>query len=374
MRIGINTRLMIKGKMDGIGWFCHETVKRITEKHPEHEYYLFYDRKPSEEFAFGRHVHTVVLHPQARHPILWYLFFECSMRRAIRRYGIELLMSPDGYIPLRGGVPTLTVIHDLNFEHASGNLKKSHQMYMKRCFPQYARKATRIATVSEYSRQDIAATYGVAADKIDVVYNGSQADYHPYDAATRRAVRERYSGGKGYYIFVSTILKRKNLANLLKAFDTVRERADVQLIVVGARVWWQDELKEAYKAMRHKEDVIFVGRAESGELAHLLSSAIALVYPSYFEGFGIPIIEAFNAETPVITSNTTSMPEVAGEAALLIDPHKPEEIAEAMIRIGESDALREELIAKGRVQRERYSWDKTAERLWESMMKTKRAR
>ena len=371
MRIAVNTRLLLKGKMDGIGWFTAESMQRIVRMHPEHTFYFLFDRKPDPEFIFGPNVVPVVLCPQARHPVLWYMFFEWAVPFALKKYKIDLYVSPDGMMPLHPKVPTLTVIHDLNFEHATGNLIASHQKYMTHWFRLFAQNATRVATVSEYSKKDITETYGVKPDKIDVVYDGSHPGYRPHSDEEKAATRERFTQGCHYIIFVSTILKRKNLANLLTAFERVKtmEPGDLKLVVVGSRVWWQDELAEAYDNMVHKDDVIMPGHVEPADLAALMSAAEALVYPSYFEGFGIPILEAMYAETAVICSNTTSMPEVGGDAALYIDPSSPEDIAHAIKHIQQPDT-RKELIDKGRKQRLRYSWDMTANLLWTSMMRT----
>ena len=371
MRIAVNTRLLLKGKMDGIGWFTAETARRIVTRHPEHQFFFFFDRKPDQEFLFGPNVTPVVLCPQARHPVLWYLFFEWATPRALKKYKIDLYLSPDGMTPLHPKVPTLTVIHDLNFEHASGNLKASHQRYMNYYFPRFARNATRIATVSEYSKHDLTETYGIDPMKIDVVYDGAHDNYRPHSEEEKRAVRERFTNGCPYIIFISTILKRKNLANLLKAFDKVREQGHerMKLVVVGSRVWWQDELAEAYNHMKHQEDVIMPGHVNPEDLSALLSASEMLVYPSYFEGFGIPILEAMYAETAVVASRTTSMPEVGGDAALYIDPSDPNDIANAILRLDNND-LRMQLIEKGRHQRTRFSWDHTADLLWTSLMKT----
>ena len=139
---------------------------------------------------------------------------------------------------------------------------------------------------------------------------------------------------------------------------------------MGHRVWWKGELSETYERMRHAGDVIFLGRADADTLARLVASATAMVYPSLFEGFGIPIVEAYHAEVPVITSNCTSMPEVAGDAALLIDPASSESITAALQRVATDEALAAELVDRGRRQRERFSWDITADLLWKSMMRT----
>ena len=371
MRIAVNTRLLLSGRLDGIGWFTYETVRRMVVAHPECEFFFFFDRKPSEEFIFASNVHPVVLWPQARHPVLWYMFFEWSVTNALRKYKIDLFLSPDGWMSMRTKVPTLTVIHDLNFEHADNYLKPSHQRYMTHFFPKFAPKASRVATVSEYSKQDICKTYGIPNNKVDVVYDGAHSDYKPYPVEVNEQTKAKYTNGKPYFIYIGTILKRKNLANLLLAFDKFKDadRSDTKLVVVGKRVWWQDELKSAFDNMRHQNDVVFVGRADSEQLAKLLSAAVALVYVSLFEGFGIPILEAFNAGTPVITSNITSMPEVAGDAALLVDPYNVDEINNALIAISSNTDLREQCVQKGNQQRFKFSWDLTAERLWDSLMK-----
>ena len=372
MRIAVNTRLLLRGKMDGIGWFTSETLRRIVVAHPEHRFFFFFDRKPAAEFLFASNVQPVVLCPQARHPILWYLFFQYSVRHALRKYKIDLFLSPDGYTVLDTAVPTLTVIHDINFEHSSDNLKPSHQRFMTYFSPQYARYSTRIATVSEYSKQDIAKTYHLDPDKIDVVYDGAHTDYHPIPEEEQQHIRDQYTEGHPYFIFVSTIIKRKNLTTLLKAFDLYKanDPMGMKLLVVGHRVWWKDELKEAYDHMRHADDVIFVGRVDSAELARLLGSAVALAYPSLFEGFGIPILEAFQAEVPVVTSNCTSMPEVAGDAALLVTPTDPHQLCDALTRLATDTGLCKQLVDKGRCQRQMFSWDITADLLWQSMMRT----
>ena len=372
MRIGVNTRLLLAGKMDGIGWFTAETLKRIVWAHPEHDFYFFFDRTPDTQFIFSENVHPITLCPQARHPILWYIFFQRSIPKALKRHKIDLFLSPDGYMSLNTKVPTLTVIHDLNFEHSPDNLKPSHQRYMTYFSPQFARYSTRIATVSEYSKQDIINTYHIEPNKIDVVYDGAHEGYHPLSAEEQQQTLEQYAGGKRYFIFISTIIKRKNLATLLTAFDRFKQNDHdgTKLLVVGHRVWWKDELAKAYERMNCKEDVVFLGRAEPEVLVRLLGSATALVYPSLYEGFGIPILEAFEAEVPVITSNCTSMPEVAGDAALLIEPTDVAAMTDALTRIANDQTLREQFVIKGRSQRNRFNWDNTATLLWESMEKT----
>lgn len=371
MRIAINTRLLLPHKLDGIGWFAAETSRRMAQAHPEHTFYLLFDRPPAPEFVVGDNLVPLVLYPQARHPVLWQMFFGISVPAVLRKYHIDVLISPDGMIPLHTDVPTLSVIHDLNFAHYHNIIRRSHQRYMNYFYPRFAKQATRIATVSEYSKNDIATTYGIPADKIDVVYDGAHNNYRPQSPAQCKATRQRYTDGHPYIIFVSTIHKRKNLQGLLKAFDIVKQTdsTGLRLVVVGQRAWWGEELAETYNTMNHRDDVIMVGRADAAELADLLSASVSLVYPSFFEGFGIPILEAMYAETAVVCSNTTSMPEVGGDAVLYCNPNSPESIAHAIIQLRDP-LVRDTLIEKGKVQREKFSWDRTASLLWDSLMHT----
>lgn len=373
MRIAVNTRLLLPGRLDGIGWFTCETMRRIVLAHPEHEFFFLFDRKPDSQFLFASNVHAVVLHPQARHPLLWRLYFQWSVPRALRRLKADLFVSTDGWMPLNTKVPTLDVIHDLNFEHSSDFLRPSHQRYMTHFFPLFARKADRIATVSEFSKQDIVDTYSIDSMKIDVVYNGSHSFYQPCDEKQKQEIRNKYCNGKPFFIFIGTISRRKNLANILLAYTAFRNKhgnSEIDMVVVGGRYGAYPELDKALENNRFLDDIHFVGHVESELLSKLLASAEALVYTSVFEGFGIPIVEAFYTETAVITSNITSMPEVAGDATLLVNPMSVEDIAHAMSQLYNNTQLRRELIERGRKRRELFSWERTAELLWQSMMRT----
>ncbi|MBR4218317.1 MAG: glycosyltransferase family 4 protein [Bacteroidales bacterium] len=371
MKIAVNTRLLLKDKLEGIGWFTFETLKRIVRQHPEHTFYFIFDRPYDESFVFAPNVVPVKVFPPARHPYLWYLYFEWGVTRLLKQLQPDLFLSTDGWLSLRTNVPTVDVIHDLNFEHYPEFIKPVVRRYYKRFFHRFAQKAARIATVSEYTRQDINKLYGVSLDKIDVVYNGSSSLYLPIDEDAKKSVKAEYSSGCDYFLFVGLIHQRKNLANEFRAFDRYKQSdtRNMKFVVVGDKKWWHGEIEDAYLAMAHKEDVIFLGRQPQEALSRLMAAATALVYASFFEGFGIPILEAFNAETAVITSNVTSMPEVAGDAALLVNPHSVDDICAAMTRLAEDETLRQELIAKGREQRQRFSWDRTAAALWQTVEK-----
>jgi glycosyltransferase involved in cell wall biosynthesis len=371
MKIAVNTRLLLKEKLEGIGWFTYETMSRITRQHKEHQFYFIFDRHFSDEFIFSDNITPVVAFPQARHPFLYYLWFEYAIPRVLKNIQPDLFFSPDGYLSLSTKVRSMHVIHDLNFEYYPNDIPLMELKYYQHFFPKYTRKADRIATVSEYSKNDIMKLYGIPAEKIDVVYNGASEVFQPLNENEKKQVKDKYTGGKPYFVFVGALHPRKNLANLFKAFDLFcySNPMGVKLVIVGEKKWWTKEIKMAYEQMKYRNEVVFSGRLGFNELTKVVGSALALTYVSYFEGFGIPIMEAYYAGTPVITSNITSMPEVAGDAALLVDPFSIASISHAMQQISTDENLRKSLIEKGNERKKFFTWQKSSDRLWESIEK-----
>lgn len=372
MNIAVNTRLLLKNKLDGIGWFTYETLSRITRQHPEHNFIFLFDRKYSEEFIFSNNITPIVIHPQARHPFLWYWWFEWSVTRAMEKCKADLFLSQDGYLSLSTKVKSINVIHDINFEHFPKDLPLLVRNYYKFYYPKFAKKAVRIATVSQFSKNDIVNKYHVDPDKIDVVYNGANESFKPISDEEKQLCRKKYTNNAPFFLFIGALHPRKNLTNLFLAFNSFKKNSiatNTKLLIVGKKKWWTKEMQLAYRGMQFKSEVIFIDRLSGIELNNVIASALALIYVSNFEGFGIPVLEAMYCETPVITSNVTSMPEIGGDAVLLVDPASTDSITNAMMKVAKDKKLREELVKKGKIQRQKFSWDKTSDLLWECIEK-----
>ncbi|TDO03950.1 glycosyltransferase family 4 protein [Sunxiuqinia elliptica] len=369
MIIAVNTRLLQKGKLEGIGWFTRETLSRITRNHPEHQFLFLFDRPYDEEFVFSDNVTPLVIAPPTRHPLLWYLWFEIMVPRVLRKYKADLFLSPDGYLSLSTKVKQLAVIHDINFAHRPKDLPWLTAHYYNHFFPKFAKKAKRLATVSYYSKEDLIRTYKIHPDDIDVVYNGVNTLYTPTTSEEQEATRQKYTDGKQYFLYIGSLHPRKNICGLLRAFDAFRTsmETDIKLVITGGEMFKTEEISKTYEGMRFKEDVVFTGRLPIEELHQVLGAALALTFVPYFEGFGIPVIEGMSAGIPVICSNTTSLPEVGGNAVLYADPFVVSQIKDAMVQIASDETLREELIQKGKKQLQQFSWDKTADHLWGSI-------
>jgi len=373
VKIAVNTRLLIKNQLDGIGWFTYETLKRITISHPEHTFHFIFDRPYNEEFIFNNNIIPISINPPARHPFLFYLWFEFAIPKILKKINPDLFLSTDGYLSLKTKVDSLPVIHDLNFEHHPEQLPYLTRKYYKHYFPAFAKKAKRIATVSEYSKKDIQKTYGIESDQIDVVYNGANESYMPCSEQDKEKTRNKYTEGYPYFLFIGTLHPRKNIANLFHAFDQFKNNSNnnIKLMIIGEKKWWTADINNAYEKMKNKTDVIFKGHTEPEELKNIIPSALVMIYVSFFEGFGIPIIEAMRSGVPVITSQSSCMPEIAGGAALLADPFSINSISQQMEKVASDKEVREELIVKGLERSREFTWDKTAKKkLWSCIEKT----
>jgi len=372
MIIAVNARHLIAGKLEGIGRFANETLKRITQGHPECRFVFIFDRPYAEEFIYSRNIIPVVSFPPARHPLLWYAFFEWGIPPVLRKYKPDLFYSPDGWLSLKTRTKSLPVIHDLNFMHMPELLPPMVRKYYGYYFPRFVKKASRIITVSEYSKNDIVNTFKYDPEFIDVVYNGADESFAPVSLSDQVKIRQKYTSGCAYFLFLGLIHPRKNLTNIMYAFNGFRNTHTdrVKLLVAGERKWWTDEMQQAYDRCNYKEDIVFLGRVNSPSLNEIIGSAAALVYTSFFEGFGLPVLEAMYSNVPVICSPVTSMPEVGGNAVMYADPFNPESIKDAMLKIYNDREFRNKLLKNAILQRGKFTWDKTSWLVWNAIEKS----
>jgi glycosyltransferase involved in cell wall biosynthesis len=195
--------------------------------------------------------------------------------------------------------------------------------------------------------------------------------FSPRDLGKREETRQRYTEGKDYFLYTGAIHPRKNLINLLKAFSIFkkRQRSSMKLVLTGRLAWKYDGFLQDLKHYKYRDDVVLTGYVEEKELVEITAAAYAMVYPSLHEGFGVPVLEAMRSGVPVITSENSSMMEIAGDSALYADPAQPASIAEQMMRVYKDESLAGSLAEKGLTASLPYTWDRSAKLLWEVMMK-----
>jgi glycosyltransferase involved in cell wall biosynthesis len=261
--------------------------------------------------------------------------------------------------------PVVTTIHDLSFEHLPETFKRRSRAQLRLTVRRTARKAALILTLSEFSRRDIIETYAVDPERVIVTPAAAPAHFKPIvDETELEKIRERYGIGANYLLSLGSIQPRKNLTRLIEAFQRLRKsRLDdkpPQLVIAGKRGWLDDEVFRAAQQDGLNESVKFIGYVPEEDLPALYSGAMCFVYPSYFEGFGLPVLEAMQCGAPVIAGNQTSLPEVAGDAALLFDPFDTRALGEAIARVIDHPDYRAELRVKGLKRAAEFSWIATA--------------
>lgn len=259
----------------------------------------------------------------------------------------------------------VATIHDLSFEHLPETFNRRSRTQLRLTVRRTARNAAQILTLSEFSRRDVIETYGIDPDRVAVTPAAAPAHFRPVTNATNpRRIRATYGIERDYILALGSIQPRKNLVRLIKAYSSLwKERQNLampQLVIAGKRGWLESETMRAAELSAAAHDIRFIGYVVEADLPELFSGAMCFAYPSYFEGFGLPVLEAMQCGTPVIAGNRTSLPEVAGDAALLIDPFDETVIADALRNLIENPDRRDDLRVKGIERAKRFSWQQTA--------------
>lgn len=283
--------------------------------------------------------------------------------RAYARTGRYALYHEPNHIPLRCGLPTVTTVHDLSvIVHPDWHPDDRVRWY-ERGFEAGLRQTRRFIAVSEFTRRELVARCNVPPDRIDVVYEGPRAAFRPQPREIVRRVLTALQLSPGFFLYVGTLEPRKNLIGLLDAYAALpgRLRQRHPLAVVGAWGWKQAALRERLSERDLMRDVRLLGYVADPHLACLYSGCAALVWPTLYEGFGLPPLEAMTCGAAVAVSNGSSLPEVVGDAGLLLDPHDPPAWSEAMRRLAEDEAWRAALARRGARQAAGFSWARCVE-------------
>jgi glycosyltransferase involved in cell wall biosynthesis len=366
MRIALNARFLLPDRLEGFGWYTHEIARRVVLAHPEDEFLFFFDRPFDPRFVYAPNVTPVVLAPRARFAPQFLAWFEWAVPRALKKSGAEVFFSPDAMCSLSSKVPTVMTCHDLVPLHFPAQVPLVHRHYLLHFLPKFLRRADHVLTVSEFVKNDIVRTCGIAPGKISTTYNGCREGFFPLEEIEKQAVREKFAEGKPFFFYAGAIHPRKNIPRLIRAFDLFKKQtsAPAQLLLAGRFAWQTGEVRAAYEQAEHRADVRFLGYVADEDLPRLTAAAQALAYVSLSEGFGLPMLEAMHCDVPVLAAYASCLPEIAGDAALLVNPFSEVEMAEGLKKLWENRAFAQDLVARGRIQRARFSWDAAAEQVY----------
>jgi glycosyltransferase involved in cell wall biosynthesis len=332
-------------------------TEAVTAQAPEHKYLLIL---PPDGAGLINATNAEKIFPQLKY---YSVREQVELPGILSRHKIDLLHSPHFLLPLVRPCPAVATIHDVIYLACPQDLpSRTGRLYYRAMMHACSRMATRIITDSEHSKTEIVRYLRADPAKIDVIYPGVDPAFHPItDAARHQAVRSKYGIAGDYILCVGIYKPRKNHAGLLRAFQLLRQRNQrAQLVVAGPMAEGEATLRRLARELGIGDDVVFTGFVEDDELRVLYSAARVYVCPSLYEGFGFTVLEAMACGAPVVCSQSTSLPEVGGKAALYFDPHKPEDMASQSLCVFTDHSLRDSLIEQGRQNVQRFRWADTA--------------
>jgi glycosyltransferase involved in cell wall biosynthesis len=356
MRVGIDARLVYYSQA-GIGQYIIHLVNGLANVDQDSEYVLLQSRKDDTTILEKPNFKRVSLWTPSHHRLERY-----SLNVELVRLGLDVLHSPDFIPPHRPSCRSVITIHDLAFLLYPHFLTKESARYYGH-IDQAVRWTDQIIAVSESTRNDTLQHLGVPDDKITVVYEAANPIFQPMTRdVARDEVRNRYGVDGPFILFVSTIEPRKNVPTLLRAMWQLMEcyKEDVRLVLAGGRGWLFEDTFSVVKELGLDGRIHFLGRVPSEDLLYLYNAAEMLAHPAFYEGFGLPPLEAMACGLPAVVSDVASLPEVVGDAGLLIDPHDADELTVAMWRVLNDTQLRQEMREKGLRQAARFSWQRAA--------------
>ncbi len=355
MKIGIDASRIAKIEKSGTENYTYNLIKalaRIDKKN----YYTLYFNQPPEFFELNEENFSSKIIPARR------FWTQLRLASEIALHPPDILFVPAHTIPIlrKPGVKTVVTVHDLGAEFLAAYHKFPDRLYLTWSTAFVANYASRIIAVSSSTKSDLERQYKVSSERVSVVPEGVDLSFFK-KATTDEVVqvKKKYGLKRPFFLFVGTIQPRKNLAKLIEAL--AKSEVGFDLVVAGKAGWLYEDIFASPSKFGIEEKVKFLGYVETADLPALYSSASAFVFPSLYEGFGLPVLEALACECPVVTSSVSSLPEIAGEAALLVDPNSLEEIKKGLQRISKDEKLRLSLVVKGLKRAQKFTWDRTAQ-------------
>ncbi len=367
MRVGIIGHLLSFSpgyRQAGVSRYAEHLLQWLPSVAPDLEFLVYAGRSAASGIHDRRFPDSLswalsrlpTEYPQARIP-----WEQAAGPVALRRHQVDVVHGPVNVAPLLTRRPSVVTVHDLAFLIYPEQYPGAKQRYLNLLTRLSVERAERVIAVSDNTRTDVLRHYRVHPDRVIVVPNGVEPELTPVgDPGQIQALRERHRLPERFILFVGTLQPRKNLVGLLRAYARLKDTLDWPLVVVGAKGWLYEPVFNEARALGVTDRVIFAGYADQPTLRLWYSAATIFVYPSLYEGFGLPVLEAMACGTPVVTSSTSSLPEVAGDAAITIEPTDAGALASALDRLIQDVALRSELRRRGLDRARQFSWERTA--------------
>lgn len=370
MKIGVDIRVLMDEYYSGVSQYTANLLAAILAIDNNSEYKLFYNSWDNldKRLSVWQRANASVIGSHIPNKIFNYLGQKILRQPKIDKIlgGVDVFWAPHfNFSSLRENTKSIITVHDLSFLRYPEFFSVRKNCWHKALgVKNILRGADKIIAVSENTKNDIVELIGISPEKIKVIYSGNNAIKKDTSLEIADKFLNAHNISGRLILYLGTIEPRKNIHGLIEAYEELRDKNpelnDVKLLLVGAKGWKNKQIYAKWKKSLYKKDIIFLGYISEVERDILYARSSVFAYPSFYEGFGFPPLEAMTYGLPVICSNVSSLPEVVGNAALMVNPYKPSEIAEALKLVLTDDVLREQLIGKGYEQAKKFSWSKTA--------------
>lgn len=374
MDIAFDVRPIIKKQKTGIGYYAYEIIKSVQRLFSENKYVLnfFTINGKDEEVERLQDIRTNKTIISGCFYVRDFLFrtlgaFIPIPYRFFFKANVDITHFFDYVIPFGVHGKKIVTVYDMTFRAYPKTLPLKTKLLLATNLRVSCKRANKIITVSEFSKREIMKYLNISAERINVVPSGINLQkYYPLDNESIKKVKDKYSLENSYFLYLGTLEPRKNLVRLIKAYYKLKNEKNMpDLILAGQKGWFYEEIFECIHKLKLEKSVVYIGYVSDEDTAPLICGATAFIFPSLYEGFGIPPLEAMACGTPVITSNVSSLPEVVGDGALLVDPYDVDDIYQKMKTLISNNNLREELVKKGIERASFFSWDNAATKLME---------
>lgn len=369
MRIGIDASRAFDQNRTGIEEYSYQVIKHLTDKLNSHQVVLYIRNNQRINFKLPDNWKLKVVY----FPYLW---TQIGLSIELLFHPVDNLLIPAHTVPIIHPKNTVVAVHGLEYEFCPRAYSLWERLYMRWSIKNSCRWAKKIIAVSNNTKKDLVELYKISEDKIKVVYEGVSLCHSELVSESRENMEKilKQVQDDKYFLFIGRLEERKNINGIVEAFEILKEKYKIphKLVLAGKGGHGYEDIKNKILKSKNKETIILPGFVADEEKEKYIKNADVFLFPSFYEGFGLPILEAQNVGVPVVTSNVSSMPEAAGNAALLVNPKKPEEIAEATFRLINDKNLRDDIINKGLENVKRFSWEKCAREISELILCQKR--
>lgn len=348
MKIGIDASRAFQKQRTGIEEYSYQVIKHLRHELQNEEIFLYIRKNQLVDFELPSNWKIKII----RWPKFW---TQAGLSLEMLLRPVDVLFIPAHTVPFIHPSNTVVTVHGLEYERMPGAYSLRERFYMRWSIKMSCVWAKKIIAVSENTRKDLIELYNVPGEKIEMVYEGVDGERRTVDSG-------QYDNHKPYILFIGRIEKRKNIEGVIEAYKILKERHNVshKLVLAGKLGYGYDGIKHKISSVKHREDIVETGYISEEEKHQLLENADVFLFPSFYEGFGLPILEAQSSGVPVVTSNISSLPEVGGDSVMYCNPNKPKIIAEAAYKIISNSEFRDGIIEKGYENIRRFSWEKCA--------------